>query len=81
MEEKGIVARDWGGGALGLRRETIAVNNPLLLHVAVHVGYFRESKPKFLSPKSFSTMAEITPTTIFFVEKPETSENQTGFAP
>ena len=65
----------------GSQGETIAVNNPLLLHAAVHVGYFRESKPKFLSPKSFSTMAEITPTTIFFVEKPETSENQTGFAP
>ena len=25
--------------------------------------YFRESKPKFLSPNSFSSMAEITPTT------------------
>ena len=70
-----------GPQAAGPRPETIAVNNPLLLHAAVHVGYFRESKPKFLSPKSFSTMAEITPTTIFFVEKPETSENQTGFAP
>ena len=26
--------------------------------------YFRESKPKFLFPNSFSTMAEITPTTV-----------------
>ena len=25
--------------------------------------YFRESKPKFLSPNSFSTMSEVTPTT------------------
>ena len=77
----GGASRRRGQQAAGSRWETIAVNNPLLLHVAVHVGYFRESKPKFLSPKSFSTMAEITPTTIFFVEKPETSENQTGFAP
>ena len=29
---------------------------------------FRESKPKFLSPNSFSTMAEITPTTSLCVE-------------
>ena len=26
--------------------------------------YFSESKPKFLSPNSFSTMAQITPTTV-----------------
>ena len=38
-------------------------NNPFLLHVAV--------------PKSFSTMAEITPTTSLIVEIPETSENPT----
>ena len=31
--------------------------------------YFRESKPKFLSPISFSTMAEITPTTSLVVER------------
>ena len=37
---------------------------------------FRESKPKFLSPNSFSTMAEITPTTSL-MEIPETSENPT----
>ncbi|CAL8250955.1 unnamed protein product [Boreogadus saida] len=29
---------------------------------------FRESKPKFLSPNSFSTMAEITPSTSLVVE-------------
>ena len=29
-----------------------------------HFMYFRESKPKFLSPNSFSPMAEITPTTV-----------------
>ena len=69
-----------GPQAAGPRPETIAVNNPLL-HVAVHEGDFRESKPKFLSPKSFSAMDETTPTTIFFVEIPEMSENQTGFAP
>ena len=34
--------------------------------------YFRESKPKFLSPNSFSTMAEITPATCIVVEIPET---------
>jgi hypothetical protein len=28
---------------------------------------FRESKPKFLSPNSFSTMAEITPTTSLYL--------------
>ncbi|CAL8235780.1 unnamed protein product [Boreogadus saida] len=33
--------------------------------------YFRESKPKFLSPNSFSTMAEITPTKSLVVEIPE----------
>ena len=37
----------------------------------------RESKPKFLSPNYFSTMAEITPTTSVVVELPETSENPT----
>ena len=37
--------------------------------------YFRESKPKFLSPNSFSTMAEITPTSLV-VEIPETSKNR-----
>ncbi|CAL8285213.1 unnamed protein product [Boreogadus saida] len=36
--------------------------------------YFRESKPKFLSPNSISTMAEITPTTSLVVEIPETSD-------
>jgi hypothetical protein len=29
---------------------------------------FRESEPKFLSPNSFSTMAEITPSTSLVVE-------------
>ena len=36
--------------------------------------YFRQSKPKFLSPNSFSTMAVITPTT-------SPSENLTCYAP
>ena len=57
--------------AAGLRRETIACNKFM---------YFRESKPKFLSPDSFSTMAEITPTTSLVVEIPETSENPTSYA-
>jgi hypothetical protein len=43
--------------------------------------YFRESKPKFLSPDSFSNMAEITPTTSLIVEIPETSENPACYAP
>ena len=34
--------------------------------------YFRESKQKFLSPNSFSTMAEINPTMSLVVEIPET---------
>ena len=38
---------------------------------------FRESNPKFLSPNSFLTMAEITPTTSLVEEAPETSENPT----
>jgi hypothetical protein len=33
--------------------------------------YFRETKPNFLSPNFFSTMAEITPTTSLVVEIPE----------
>ena len=51
MEEKGIVARDWGGGALGLRQEAIAGNNSFLLHVAVHVLQGVKAKvplPQFL---------------------------------
>ena len=59
------------GAEADLKRETIAGNNPFLLHVVVH-AYFRESKPKFLSPNSYSTMAEITPTTSLVVETPET---------
>ena len=35
-----------------------------LLHVAVQSG-LQVVKPKFLSPNSFSTMAEITPTRVF----------------
>ena len=54
----------------GLKRETIAGNNPFLLHVVVHV--LQGVMPKFLSPNSFSTMAEITPTTSLVVEIPET---------
>ena len=42
---------------------------------------FRESKRRFLSPNSFSTMAEITPTTSLVVEIPETSENPTHYSP
>jgi hypothetical protein len=33
--------------------------------------YFKEAKPKFLFPNSFSTMAEIIPTTSLIVEIPE----------
>ena len=74
-EEKGIFAgqrlctsASGGGPSAGLKWETFAANNPFLLHVVVHD--FRESKPKFLSPNSFSTMAEITPTTGLVVEIP-----------
>ena len=34
--------------------------------------FLRESKPKFLPPNSFSTLAEITPNTSLVVEIPET---------
>ncbi|CAL8350192.1 unnamed protein product [Arctogadus glacialis] len=37
---------------------------------------FRESKPKFLSPNSFSTMADITPTTSLVVEVPGVRKRQ-----
>ena len=74
-QRSALITASWsrGGGpsAARLRRETTAVNNPFLLHVVLH-AYFRESKPKFLSPNSFSTMAEITPTKSFVVEIPET---------
>ena len=43
--------------------------------------YFRESKTKFLTPNSFSTMAEITPTMSLVVEIPETSEDPTCYVP
>ena len=82
MEEKEIVAGQRLGTSAscsaeagvpqqweaGLKRETFAANNPFLLHVLVHV--LQGVKPKFLSPNSFSTMAEITPTTGLVVEIP-----------
>ena len=55
----------------GLKRETFAANNPFLLHVVVHVLEGVKVKVPF-PPNSFSTMAEITPTTILVVEIPET---------
>ena len=45
-----LVPRGVGQRAAVLWREIIAGNNPFLLLVAVHVGYFRESKPKLFSP-------------------------------
>ena len=62
-----------GGGqrAAGLQWETIAANNPFLLHVVVHVLQGVKAKVPF-PPNSFSTMAEITPTTSLVVEIPET---------
>ena len=53
----------------GLKREIFAVNN---FSSMSWLMFLRESKPKFLSPNSFSTMAEITPTTSLVVEIPET---------
>ena len=57
----------------GLKRETIAGNNPFVLHVMVHVLQGVKAKvpfPQFL-----------TPTTSLVVEIPETSENTTCYAP
>ena len=72
------VAQGGGGGALRQRgsggrqsRSTIPFSS------TSRFMSFRESKPEFLSPSSFSTMAELTPTTSVVVELPETSENPT----
>ena len=51
-----------GQRAAGLQRETIVGNNPLHLLDAVPV--LQGVKAKVPSPNSFTTMAEITPTTV-----------------
>ena len=70
MEEKGMVACDClppeprcplrGNTAAGRCQQSWAT---IPFSSMSRFMYFRESKPKFLSPNSFSTMAEITPTT------------------
>ena len=62
-----------GGG--GLRREP--GDNPFLLHVAPCTSGSQSQSSFPLQFNSFSTMAEITHTTILVVEIPETSENPT----
>ena len=74
-----VVPRGGGQQAAGLWRETSRATIPF--SSLSPFMYFRESKPKCLPPNSFSTIAEISPTTSLVVEIPETSENPTSYAP
>ena len=62
----------------GAELQPLRASRPLSFPQTRRFGV-RESKPKFLTPNSVSTMAEITPTSLL-VEIPETSENPTYYA-
>ena len=75
MEEKGIVAGQRLGTSASCSAEVVFPRQweaVLKRETFVAKGVLRESKPKLLYPNSFSTMAEITPTTSLVVEIPET---------
>ena len=74
----GASLRRWSALPIYITRCPLPLPSPLPRHRHGQRGYDGESKPKFLFPNSFSTMAEITSTTSLVVEVISICQNFCG---